>query len=111
MDRILANGNVRVESEDSGSAKVQSNQVELLMAEKQDTLRSATFLGDVRMENSGPQPMQGSAGRVVLNFTGNNVLNTVHSQDNVRLVQHQKPPPRPPARRMSKSRPRSSTSS
>ena len=36
--------------------------------------RSATFSGDVRMENSGPQPMQGSAGRVVLNFTGNNVL-------------------------------------
>ena len=91
VDRILANGNVRVESEDSGSGKVQSNQVELLMAEKQDNLRSATFLGDVRMENSGSQPMQGSAGRVVLNFTGNNVLNTVHSQDNVRLVQHQQP--------------------
>ena len=89
VDRILANGNVRVESEDSGSAKVQSNQVELLMAEKQDNLRSATFSGDVRMENSGPQPMQGSAGRVVLNFVGNNVLKTVHSQDNVRLVQHQ----------------------
>ncbi len=104
VDRILASGNVRVESEDSGSAKVQSNQVELLMAEKQDNLRSATFLGDVRMENSGPQPMQGSAGRVVLNFTGNNVLNTVHSQDNVRLVQHQQPARRPPARRMSKSR-------
>ncbi len=91
VDRILASGNVRVESEESGSAKVQSNQVELLMAEKQDNLRSATFWGDVRMENSGPQPMQGSAGRVVLNFTGNNVLNTVHSQDNVRLMQHQQP--------------------
>lgn len=91
VDRILASGNVRVESEESGSAKVQSNHVELLMAEKQDNLRSATFWGDVRMENSGPQPMQGSAGRVVLNFTGNNVLNTVHSQDNVRLMQHQQP--------------------
>jgi lipopolysaccharide export system protein LptA len=91
VDRILANGNVRVESEDSGSEKVQTNQEELLRAEKQDTLRSATFLGDVRMENSGSQSMQGSAGRLVLNFTGNNVLKTVHSQDNVRLVQHQQP--------------------
>ena len=91
VDRILASGNVRVESEDSGSGKVQSNQLELLMADKQDTVRSATFWGDVRMENSGPQPMQGNAGRVILNFTGNNVLSTVHSQDNVRLVQHQKP--------------------
>ncbi len=91
VERILASGNVRVESEDSGSEKVQSNQLELLMAEKQDTVRSATFSGDVRVENSGPQPMQGEAGRVVLNFTGNNVLSTVHSQENVRMVQHQKP--------------------
>ncbi len=91
VDRILASGNVRVESEDSGSEKVQSNQLELLLADKADRLRSATFSGDVRMENSGPRPMQGNAGRVVLNFTGNNVLSTVHSQDNVRLMQHQQP--------------------
>jgi lipopolysaccharide export system protein LptA len=91
VERIFASGNVRVESEDSGSEKVQSDQMELLVAEKQETVRSATFSGDVRVENSGPQPMQGNAGRVVLNFTGNNVLSTVHSQDNVRLVQHQKP--------------------
>jgi lipopolysaccharide export system protein LptA len=91
VERILASGNVRVESEDSGSEKVQSDQMELLVADKQDTVRSATFSGDVRVENSGPQPMQGNAGRVVLNFTGNNVLSRVHSQDNVRLVQHQKP--------------------
>jgi lipopolysaccharide export system protein LptA len=65
--------------------------MELLVAEKQDTVRSATFSGNVRVENSGPQPVQGNAGRVVLNFTGNNVLSTVHSQDNVRLVQHQTP--------------------
>ena len=89
VERILANGNVRVESEDSASEKVQSNQLELFMAEKQDMLRSATFSGDVRMVNSGPQPMQGSAGRVILNFNGNNILSMVHSQDNVRLVQHQ----------------------
>jgi lipopolysaccharide export system protein LptA len=91
VDRILASGNVRVESEESGSEKVQSNHLELLMAAKQDTVLSATFSGDVRVENSGPQPMQGDAGRVVLNFTGNNVLSTVHSQDNVKLLQHQKP--------------------
>ncbi len=91
VHRILANGNVRVESEDAGAEGVQSNQLELLMADRGDTLRSATFSGDVRMDNSGPQAMQGNAGRVVLNFTGNNVLSMVHSQDNVRLVQHQQP--------------------
>jgi lipopolysaccharide export system protein LptA len=91
VERILADGNVRVESEDAGSEKMQSDQMELLMTEKQDTIRSATFSGDVRVENSGPQPVLGNAGRVVMNFTGNNVLRTVHSQDNVRLLQHQKP--------------------
>jgi len=40
----------------------QSNQVELLMAEKQDNLRSATFLGDVRMENSVRIPCRGAPG-------------------------------------------------
>jgi lipopolysaccharide export system protein LptA len=93
VERIFATGNVHVESEDSGSEKVQSDQAELLLAEKGETVRTATFWGDVRVENSGSQPMQGNAGRVVLNFTGNNILSTVHSQDNVRLVQHQKPSP------------------
>jgi len=91
LDRILTSGNVRVDSQGLSSAKVQSNQLELLMAERQDTLRAATFSGDVRTEISGAQPLQGSAGRVVLNFTRNNVLATVHTQENVKLVQHQQP--------------------
>src|ERR1700730_667644 len=91
LERILASGNVRMESEGSRSARVQSNQLELLMEERKDTLRTATFSGDVRMENSGVQFMQGNAGRVVLNFAGTNVLTTVHSEESVRLTQHQKP--------------------
>ena len=91
LQSILASGNVLVESEGIRSGKVQSNQLELLMADRQDTLRAATFSGDVRIENSGAQPMQGSAGRIVMNFAGANVLTTVHSQENVKLVQPQKP--------------------
>jgi lipopolysaccharide export system protein LptA len=91
LQSILASGNVLVESEGIRSGKVQSNQLELLMADRQDALRTATFSGDVRIEDSGTQPMQGSAGRIVMNFAGVNVLTTVQSQDNVRLVQPQKP--------------------
>ena len=91
VERILASGNVRVESDDPNSAQVQSEQLELLMSERGNTIRSAIFSGDVRVADSGPQPMQGNAGRVVMNFAGNNVLSTVHSEDNVKLVQHQKP--------------------
>jgi lipopolysaccharide export system protein LptA len=91
VDRILASGNVRVESQGASSAKVQSNQLELLMVERLDALRNAIFSGDVRMEGLGPQAMHGTAGRVVLNFTRNNVLSTVHTQENVKLVQRQEP--------------------
>ncbi|HXP16100.1 MAG TPA: LptA/OstA family protein [Terriglobales bacterium] len=91
VERILAQGNVHVESESPAPEKVQSNQLDLIMRARQDALRTATFSGDVRLESSGTQPLQGTAGRVVLNFTGTNVLTTVHSEQNVRLVQHQKP--------------------
>ncbi len=90
VDRIHGAGNVRVDSEDAGSAKVQSNQMELLVGEHEDMLHTVTFWGDVRMEQSGEQPVQADAGRVVLNFAAKNVLATVHTQDNVRLLQHQK---------------------
>jgi lipopolysaccharide export system protein LptA len=89
VERILAAGNVRVEFQGAKSAKARSDQLELLMGDKQDTLRTATFSGDVRLETSGTQPGQGYAGRVVLHFAGNNVLTAVHTEQNVRLVQHQ----------------------
>ncbi len=56
VDRILAGGNVRVESDDAKSAKVQSNQLDLLMAEKGDAIRSATFSGDVRWRTPARSP-------------------------------------------------------
>ena len=61
VDRILASGNVRVESEGVSSAKVQSNQLELLMVERLDALRNATFSGDVRMEGSCMEQPAGSS--------------------------------------------------
>ena len=91
LERVLASGNVHLESAGLKSAKVQSDQLELLIVQRQNTLQTATFSGDVRMENSGTEPMQVNAGRVVLNFTGNNVLTTVHTEENVKLIQHQRP--------------------
>ena len=36
-------------------------------------------------------PMQGKAGRVVLEFASKNFLTKVHAEDNVKLLQHQNP--------------------
>ncbi len=107
LERILAVGNVEVESQrtsssgvqsssqtqsgQSQSGQIQSEQLELLLTDRGETLRTATFSGNVRMAESGDQPVEGNAGRAVMNFTRNNVLATVHTQDNVRLLQHQRP--------------------
>jgi lipopolysaccharide export system protein LptA len=117
LDRVLARGNVLVQAEGSQPAEARSEQLELIMAKQHDTLRTAIFSGDVRAQveprpdlaNHAPpnQPMQGNAGRVILEFSANhfhgkgssgkNFLMKVRAEENVKLLQHQNPAS-PPAR-------------
>ena len=115
LDRVLARGDVLVQAQGSQPAETRSDQLELIMAKQHDALRTAVFSGDVRaqvagansMEDGRPRPskpsnpqkaadetpqewpMQGNAGRVVLEFSDKNLLTKVHAQDNVKLLQHQ----------------------
>jgi lipopolysaccharide export system protein LptA len=101
LERVLARGNVLVKAEGSQSAEARSGQLELVMAQQHDTLRTAIFSGDVEIKlahadsatspnpNAQEWPMRGNAGRVVLNFSGKNLLNKVHAEDRVKLLQHQ----------------------
>jgi len=117
LDRVLARGNVLVKAEGAQPAEARSEQLELTMAKQHDTLRTAVFSGNVRTQVSSaesmkdgrrrpskpseppsgsdqsPQewPMQGNAGRVILEFTGKNLLAKVHAEDHVKLLQHQSP--------------------
>jgi lipopolysaccharide export system protein LptA len=117
LDRVLARGNVLVKAEGSQPAEARSEQLELSMAKQRDTLRTAVFSGDVQVQVAGAQPlddarpgpskpnqdqnapdqtpsgwpMQGKAGRVVLEFSGKNLLAKVHAEDHVKLLQHQRP--------------------
>jgi lipopolysaccharide export system protein LptA len=61
---------------------------EFLLTGKEDLLRTATLTGNVHMEQTGPQPMQGQAGRVIMDFAGQNQLQKVHALDGVRLTQN-----------------------
>src|SRR4029077_13726271 len=65
-----------------------ADQAEFLLAGKQDLLRTATLTGSVHIEQTGPQPMQGDAGRVILDFAGQNQLQKVHAVDGARLTQN-----------------------
>ncbi|MGA8149472.1 MAG: LPS export ABC transporter periplasmic protein LptC [Terriglobales bacterium] len=89
LDRILAAGNVHMQADGPQPAEVKADQLELTMGKKSETARTAIFTGNVMSEMQGPQPMQASAGRVILDFAGKNLLTKVHSEDQVKLVQHQ----------------------
>jgi lipopolysaccharide export system protein LptA len=117
VDRVLARGNVLVKAESAQPAEARSEQLELIMAKQHETLRTAIFSGDVRiqvastrpMEDGRPRsskpseaqnapdqtpkewPMQGRAGRVVLEFASKDFLTKVYAEDNVKLLQHQNP--------------------
>jgi lipopolysaccharide export system protein LptA len=110
VERILATGNVtsdtRADSAKRSAASARNSaaansaaekqpsemhttadQAEFLLEGKQNLLRTATMTGNVHMEQSGPQPMQGDAGRVIMSFVGQNQLQKVHAIDGARLIQ------------------------
>jgi lipopolysaccharide export system protein LptA len=104
VERVLATGNVNTEtrkargkgasagsSDDSEEAeqevRVRAEQAEFLLTGKRERLETATLTGNVHLTQTGPQPMQGDAGRVVLDFAGRNQLQKVHAVDGARLTQ------------------------
>ncbi len=64
-----------------------ADQAEFLLEGRENRLRSATLEGRVHIEQTGAQPMQGDAGRVLLDFAGQNQLQKVHALGGVRLTQ------------------------
>jgi lipopolysaccharide export system protein LptA len=107
VERVFAQGNVLVETKGDQPAQVRSKQLELLMASQagdsqRSSLHTAIFTGDVRLDTEGTQPMQGTAGRAVLDFVERRApaknaeskteLKKIHAEENVKLLQHQKPP-------------------
>ncbi len=94
VQRVLATGDVNAEStrKDADQFRARADEAELLLVGKQDLLRTATLTGKVHLERIGSQPMQGDAGRVVLDFRGQefhgqNELQKVHASEGVRLEQ------------------------
>jgi lipopolysaccharide export system protein LptA len=89
VSRILATGNILIQADADPAAKAHGDQLELLMGEKREGLRTAILSGNVTADVAGAQPMQASAGRAVLDFGGRNQVTKVHAEEHVRMVQHQ----------------------
>jgi lipopolysaccharide export system protein LptA len=90
VERVLATGNVNAESneQDANQTRARADAAEMLLTGKQNLLQTATLTGNVHLERLGSEPMQGDAGRAVLDFLGQNQLQKVHAADGVRLTRH-----------------------
>jgi len=89
VQRILATGNVNAETsaETANPMRARADEAELSLEGKQNLLRTAVLTGKVHVERTGPQSMQGDAGRAVLDFRGQNELEKVHAAEGVHLTQ------------------------
>jgi len=112
VERVLATGNVTTQTR-TGAAKrsasdanqnsadnkaallaqssemrSRAEQAEFLLQGKQNLLHTAILTGNVHVEQTGTQLMQGEAGRLIFEFAGQNELQKVHARDGVRLTQN-----------------------
>ena len=87
VERVLAEGNVQSELHGKSQGRAQSDRAEIFLEGPRDLLKQADFTGNVHLFSEGPQPAQADAGHVVLHFSSQQVLQTVHAEDGVRLAQ------------------------
>jgi len=87
VERIVAEGDVEGEFHGNSEARARADRAELLLAGTRNLLTTATLNGNVRLSTQGEQPAEADAGRVILHFAGEQVLKSVHAEDEVRLTQ------------------------
>src|ERR1035441_10348361 len=96
VDRILAEGDVESElhgrASSSSETHAHSDRAELFLTGARNQLTTVILSGNVRLatqgaQNQGAQPAEAAAGRVTLHFAGQQMLETVHAEDGVRLAQ------------------------
>ena len=76
----------------NSEAHARSDRAELFLAGTRNQLTTAILTGNVQLatqgaQNLGAQPAEAAAGRVTLHFAGQQMLQTVHAEDGVRLSQ------------------------
>jgi lipopolysaccharide export system protein LptA len=87
IEKLVADGNVRVAAKGLNQVNLQAGRAEVTVTGPKAWLRQAVFTGDVQAESSGAQNMQGSAGRIVLDFIGQGLLAKARAEENVHFTQ------------------------
>ena len=92
VERMVADGNVRVRDGRNGSLQAPMAEASLTG----NVLRGAMLSGGVTFEQGGASPSHGRAGRVALEFGAGNQLTKVRALDEVRIAEQQKSAGRSP---------------
>jgi lipopolysaccharide export system protein LptA len=87
VERILADGNVNGAFRGTSNAHSRSDHAEMFLTGNRNQLTTAVLTGDVLLTTEGAQPANAHAGRATLHFGANQILQTVHAEDGVRLEQ------------------------
>ena len=92
VERLVASGGIHgeVEPRENGGlqrsrTKVSAERAEFALNDAGNQLRSGLLTGQVRLEQSGGQPMQASAERVDLQFSGTGVIQKVKAEGQAHL--------------------------
>ncbi len=81
----------------SSEMHARSDHADLYFTSAHNELRTAVLTGNVQVDRIGLQAMEGNAGRVILDYSGRNLLQKVHAAESVRLAQHAGTNPKPSA--------------
>ena len=71
----------------AAETRERSDRAELFLTGTRNLLTEAILSGNVQLDSLGAEPAHGAAGKVTLNFAGEQILKTVHAEDGVRLSQ------------------------
>src|SRR5262249_35319517 len=91
VDHLAASGNVVMSTKAQQPAHAKADELIARLASDGKSLSTVSLTGNVRAKVDGNQPLEASAQQVTMNFKGQNILTGVHSQGEVRLLQHQRP--------------------
>ncbi len=95
VERIIATDHVEAEARaaakegEAARAPIhaRADEAEFLFTDQRDRLRTGILTGHVHVEQASPQPVEGDAGRVILDYAGENELQMVHALDGARLFE------------------------
>ena len=93
VERILADGNVDGTFRGTSNAHSKSDHAEILLSGTRNLMTQAVLTGNIQLVTEEAQPAQAFAGRATLHFGAKQILQSVHAEDGVRLLQERQSPP------------------